>query len=436
MKQHLGNVLYGFLDYAAYPAAMLLAAPIVLHNLGVAAYGMWSVVTAVVSAGSILAAGFGDANIQHVSRQRGQGNRAAMLGTVRMLLACNLLLALVAAAAVVCFGPLAARHIVRQASDLRTDCIHCLYLAALLIILRAIESVCISTQRAFERYGAAIRVSVLARLLCLVAGAALTWRVRNVSIILLVAVVVNTLSTLWQFTKLRGLLDVRSIRPAFDLSGSRSFFRFGGYSWLLAASGILFGQVDRIVMGVWMGAAPVAAYALSTQLAQPIYGVTAAGLHFLLPHLANRSTTLPRSALRHTVLIAVACNAALVVGLTVLIGTLGPRVLTLLGRGALGDSTTKLFVPIVISAALLGLSVTPTYALYAFDRIRLVSAFNLVGGAVTVLSMLWLGRAWGVTGIAYARFGFGAASVLLYLPLMQLFRSEKSAHLVPLSEGA
>ena len=30
MKAHLSNALYGVVDYAAYPAAMLLAAPVIL----------------------------------------------------------------------------------------------------------------------------------------------------------------------------------------------------------------------------------------------------------------------------------------------------------------------------------------------------------------------------------------------------------------------
>ena len=41
------------------------------------------------------------------------------------------------------------------------------------------------------------------------------------------------------------------------------------------------------VLGVSLGAVTVAAYALCTQLAQPIYGFAASGLHFLFPHLAE-----------------------------------------------------------------------------------------------------------------------------------------------------
>ena len=77
MRAHVSNAAYGVLDYAAYPVAMLVAAPILLRHLGNAQYGAWVVCTAVVSTGSIIAAGFGDANIQHVASSRGHRDHDA-----------------------------------------------------------------------------------------------------------------------------------------------------------------------------------------------------------------------------------------------------------------------------------------------------------------------------------------------------------------------
>ena len=429
MRRQLSNVLYGVLDYAAYPAAMLLAAPVVLRNLGVEAYGVWAIMTAVVSAGSILAAGFGDANIKHVSEQRGLGDRNALIAAVRALLGLNLLLAVVASASVWLLAVVASHRIVPDGSQLNFDCILSLRLAAILIGLRAVESVCISTQRAYERYGSAVRISVLARLFSLLTGAALTPVVHHVAIIMAVAVAFNAISTWWQFRHLRKLLGVRTLRPAFQAAASRDLFHFGMYSWILAASSILFGQADRLVLGVWLGAAPVAGYALCTQLTQPIYGLAAAGLHFLFPYLANRTATQSPSDLRNATLIAAVGNVLFVVAAAVLVQLLGPRILTWLGRGAFQAETHQLLVPIVWSTALLGLSVTPTYALYAFNRIRLVTLCNVAGAVICLLLMVWLGRSMGAKGIAWARLSFGAVTVLLYLPLLQLLRKPNSGRI-------
>ena len=70
MRRQISNFVYGLLDYAAYPFGMLALAPIVLRDLGAAQYGVWAVATATVSFGSIVASGFGDANIQQVATRR------------------------------------------------------------------------------------------------------------------------------------------------------------------------------------------------------------------------------------------------------------------------------------------------------------------------------------------------------------------------------
>jgi O-antigen/teichoic acid export membrane protein len=429
MKSHFNNIFYGMLDYAVYPLAMLLVAPMILRNLGTAAYGLWSVMTAVVSIGSILAAGFGDANIQHVSEQRGLGDREKILSAVRTLLGCNVLLAAMAATTVLLLSAIAADRIVPETGVSRSDCIQCFWLAAALIALRAVESVCISTQRAYERYGAAVRVSIGARLISVLAGTGLTRFVGRVSMILVVTVIVSALGTAWQFHHLRQLLGVRKISPSWNFAESKSFFHFGMYSWLIAASGLAFSQFDRVILGVWAGAAPVASYALCTQLAQPIYGLVAAGLHILFPYLASRADTGSEAVLHRVTVLATVCNWALVVSAAVLLWAMAPRLLSYLGHNIFEHGKSRLLAPTLISSALLGLSVCPTYAMFAYRQIRTVAVVNVLGAALSIACMLVLGRLWGAMGIAYARLVYGAATLYLYVPMWRILRRMKPSGL-------
>lgn len=75
MKRHIGNSIYGLLDYAAYPVGMLLIAPIVLRTLGIASYGIWTIAMAVANVGAIVASGFGDAIIRQVAHGARTGPR-------------------------------------------------------------------------------------------------------------------------------------------------------------------------------------------------------------------------------------------------------------------------------------------------------------------------------------------------------------------------
>src|SRR5271168_228797 len=281
MRAHLSNAAYGILDYGAYPIGMLVVAPTVLHNLGVAQYGVWALATAAVSIGGIIASGFGDANIQHVASRRGMGDESALLRAVRSMMGINLVLGLAFALIGWMVSPLTAAHMTAANVQLRQSCLWSLRIASLMMAVRAIESVCISTQRAFERYGAAVQISIVARLLALAVSAGLTFVCRS-AVAMMVATGLLMVASLWlQLLYLRNLLSTDSLTPAFDRESVRALFGFGAFSWLQAVAGVVFSQVDRMMLGVSLGAGVVASYALSAQMAQPIFGFAASGLHFL-----------------------------------------------------------------------------------------------------------------------------------------------------------
>jgi O-antigen/teichoic acid export membrane protein len=426
MKMHLTNAAYGVLDYAAYPIGMLLVAPVVLHHLGVAEYGIWTVATAAVSTGGIIASGFGDANIQHVAKLRNSSGKGAVEDAVRCMVGINLALGAALALAGWLLSPDAARHIAGSDARQMQDCLLSLRLASALMLVRALESVCISTQRAFERYGAAVRISIGARVLTLAVAAVLAYAGRGIASIMEVTAVLLVLGTLAQFYRLREFLGGVSFRPAFHRDAVKALFGFGVFSWLQAVAGVMFGQVDRLLIGVSLGAVAVASYALCVQLAQPIFGLTASGLHFLFPYLSSRVGTISTPELRRTLGWAFVSNLLLVgVGIVLLL-VFGDRVLRTWAGEAIAQSAAPIFPLIVIGSALLGLSVTGTYAMLAMGRVRTVTWLSVAGGMAMLLMMWGLLPHGGVHGLAIARLCYGSFSLLLYLPLIRRLMSGSS----------
>jgi O-antigen/teichoic acid export membrane protein len=423
MKAHLFNAAYGILDYGAYPIGMLVVAPVVLRNLGVAQYGVWAVATAAVSTGGIIASGFGDANIQHVASCRGAGDHGMLLRAVRSMMGINLVLGVLFAAIGWMLSPLAASHVAANDAALQSSCLWSLRIASVLMAVRAVETVCVSTQRAFERYGAAVRVSILAKLLALAAAAGLTFVSHSVSAIMAATGSLTVLGLLLQLVQLKRLLSAESLLPAFDRDAMRVLLGFGTFSWLQAVSGVVFSQVDRLMLGVSLGAVAVASYALCAQMAQPIFGFAASGLHFLFPYLSNRSASLSPASLRQPVLIAFVCNLIFVAVTTGFLLLLGGRILHAWAGAAIAQSAAPVLTMIIWSSALLGLNVTATYALLALGGVRIVTWFNLAGGAVMLLLMLYLTPRLGIQGIAIARVSYALIPLFLYIPLLRhLFR--------------
>jgi O-antigen/teichoic acid export membrane protein len=428
MKAHLSNAICGVLDYAAYPVGMLLAAPLLLHHLGVAQYGVWVVATAAVTTGSIIASGFGDAAIQHVASIRGQGNTDNLVHAVRSMVGINLILGVFLASISWAMAPLIARHVTFANPNLRTICLSSLRIGSPLMLVRAIESVCISTQRAFERYGAAVRVSIIARLLTLVAAVVLAWRNFEVTGIMIGTAVLLVLGTIVQLIRLKQHLGASSLMPSFDRDATKALFNFGAFSWLQAVTGVMFTQADRLILGVSLGATAVTSYVLCVQISQPIYGLAASGLHFLFPYLAGRYAVVDTAALKKTILIAFGVNLLFVGFGTAIVLMFGRQVLNAWMGPTIAMSSSGVLGPVTWSFALLGLSVTGYYALLAFGRVRAVTLINIGGGTVMLLMMILALHRTSIHGVAMARLCYGLITLLMYYPLTQLLNIGPNAH--------
>jgi O-antigen/teichoic acid export membrane protein len=429
VRSHLSNAAYGVLDYAAYPIAMLVSAPTLLKHLGVAQYGIWIVATAALNTGSIIASGFGDANIQYISSARSYGDSGVLLRAVRSMLGINLLLGAALAAISWMLVPIAARHVVGSAASLEAPCVLSLRLASALMLVRAVESVCVSTQRAFERYGAAVRISLFARVITVAAAVLLSMRGFGVAAIMVATACFMVLSTAAQLIRLKHYLGASSLRPSFDRQATSALFSVGAFSWLLAVSSVVFTQADRLLLGVSLGAATVTAYALCVQMAQPVYGIAASGLHFLFPYLSARSATSEPAAIRKAVLAAFAVNLLIVAAGTGILLLYGPVALYAWVGRPVAQSATSILTPIVCSFALLGLSVTGYYSLLALGHFHMVTALNLSGGSIMLLLMVWLLQLQGVHGIAMARLSYGLIALLMYVPLARVLGGARAPSL-------
>src|SRR5664279_4130184 len=127
---------------------------------------------------------------------------------------------------------------------------------------------------------------------------------------------------------------------------------------MLATSGVLFSQADKLIGGVSFGAAAIASYALCAQMAQPIYGLAASGLHFLFPYLSGKRVTASSTTLKRAVLLALTANVAFVLLSTLGLLLFGNRILLLWGGSSIARSGAPLLPIVVWSSALLSLNVT------------------------------------------------------------------------------
>lgn len=434
MRRHLINAVCGALDYASYPLGMLLVAPIVLHRIGTSEYGMWIMATAIISTGGIIASGFCDAGIQRVAQLRATNHGQDIADTIRSIMGINLVLGTVMSVLTWMAAAWLAPRIPGEPLTVAREHVAAIHIASAAILLRAVETVGVSTLRAFEEYRATVQISILTRLLTLITAAVLAllrWGIVSILFATAGFLLVGACLQLWQVRRLPLKL---SLWPKFHCSATRSLLGRGFFAWLQALGGAMFGQADRILLGASLGVGAVAPYALCVQFAQPIFGLTASGLHFVFPYLSTQTKNLDRRKYQRTLLQALLSNLLLVSTGVALLLVIGVRLIRLWAGPAVAHSAASILLPIVAGSAFMGLGVTGTYAMQALGLFRTVACVSLVGHSAMLIVMYVLLHHGGLRGLAFSRLGYGAVSLMIYLPLAaQLTRRTRNTAQV---EGA
>ncbi len=411
------NALYGVLDYLAFPLGMLLSAPFLLRHLGASQYGVWLLAGATVSSGGIVSGSFGDAAIKYVGECRGRQDWQGVTRIVRNMISINLALSFALGCALWFLAPYVATHTVRADVGLRTACVTSLRIGCGLLVVKSIESVFISTLRAFETYGSPVKIAIASRFAILTSAIVLTRWGGNVVWIMAATFLLSVLGMLAQGFALRLKIGRFSLLPSWDRGTLSSIAIFGTFSWLQAVSSVAFSQADRFVVALFMGAPAVAYYGLCTQAAQPIHGLVSSAMHFLFPHLSVRYGVAPIAEIRRKVGLAIRVNFALVGALSLPLVLFGNYFLRMWIRGAFDQQARYLFPTIACSFALLGLNITAHYALLAAGKVRVVTYLNLLAGLVMLLLMAALIPTHGLQGAALARLSYGPITCLAYLSL-------------------
>jgi O-antigen/teichoic acid export membrane protein len=426
MKRELSNAIYGVLDYLAYPLGMLAIAPITLREFGNERFGIWIFAGTAINIGAIAASGFGDANIRVVAMRKANGDPQSVLRAVRSTMGIHVILGGAMTIIAWFLAPLLTAHLISNLPALRNDCVWSLRLAAIMIFLRAVESVCVSTQRAYERYGAAVGVSVAARLASLIAAATLPMSTHSVFIVLAATCVLSGLGVSFQLAQLGRLLHTVNLLPTLERETSLVLLTFGVFAWVQAVSGLVFGQLDRLLAGLTFGAAAVTAYSLCVQLCQPIYGVAAAGLHFIFPRIATHLALDDNRGARRAILVGVCANVLIVCAGTAVVLLFGHTILRAWGGKDVARMTASILPVIAWSTALAGLAVAGSYSLLALGKVRILTCITLTAGAVMLGSMSWLAPRHGLDGLAWGRMLYGPITCIVYIPLLMFLSKRPS----------
>lgn len=438
MLNRLANPVWAVLEYGWYPLLVFIATPWFLRQLGTEHYGHWMLLTAIVGIGAVLNVGTGAATIKAVSAGRGRLDIRAVARATRASLGLATIGGFVLALIVVItlyFGGNVLLHRMGDPSAIQLTA----FAAALLIWIEQLDNVFSSAMKGAEYFGMAARIEIACKTLQIgIASLALTrWHSLESLYVSLICVALIRLAVKAQFAM--RLLSIPFPYPSFDATSD--VLHFAKWGWLQGIGGVLFGVVDRLLVGALLGATSLAYFSIASQLAMQIHAISAAGLSVIFPKVSRQIEAGQSSAMWRVVKVTAAGNFLFSTTIALALILLSPVIVHIWLKPETAAPVLSILPWLVGAYWVLALNVVPYYALLGLGRVRAIGLSVLTSGAVAIVAMYLAVTRFGLVGTPAGRACYAITSMILILPLIQEFVRYRATsphspqHLIGRSDG-
>jgi len=417
----MGKVSWSVADQLAAPVIQLALIPYMLRHMGAEQFGLWILSMSFLGAMQFVSLGASAALINEVSHRQHGGRQASVEPLVRCAVAIvfyGSAASLVAAGAATLLMPQAAPQWGVDNLPLHV------VLTVLVVAVSEIDNLFACTLRGLERFAVAAKIELAGRAVWAVAVLVIASHDGSAGAVLLITLgltVVKAALKAWAVQKL--LQSGRPVWwPAFSASDAGALLPFGGWALVQSVSGLLFMSADRWLIGLHLGAAPLALYNICLQFAQISHTLLSAALQVIVPltsrHLgAGNREALVRYGMRGAAGAAVACLL-----LPAVLAIFAPQILSLWLSPAFSAENTPLARLLLLAFAVLCINIPSYFMLIGLGDIRFTSLLNLLAGSVCATLLVAL-EPDGLQDFAHIRVLYGVLLLSSWLQLRQRLRA-------------
>jgi O-antigen/teichoic acid export membrane protein len=408
------SVAFSVVGFAWPVVLLLLTTPLVLRGLGDAAYGVWALVGNIVGYLAVLNT-MQTAGTKYLAEFVARGDDLKVRRLLGTSLGFNVAVGVLGAVAVFALArPLATRWLEIPVA-LQPASVAAFRIAALGFLLNALWWWGAAILAGLQRFDWLTGVTIAATTIS-TAGTVYAVEAGYGVVGVAVATVCGTLTSVLASAVLaRRLLGTARFRLAWDATMLRSVLAYGWFSTAQVVFGVLVTQLDRTLLGAWVGVAAVAVYSVPLSVATRIHQLAARALEVVFPLASGLVGTARHDDLVRLYTRAQTLNTALVVALAVPLAVLARELLGIWLGPAFAASAAPVLQLLVVAYALLGLGVVAAAILAGSGRPGVNTAFVAALGVANSAGYWLLIPRWGAVGAAAAS---AAASALCVPPVL------------------
>jgi O-antigen/teichoic acid export membrane protein len=393
------NVATRYLSVAGEMVTGLITLPFNLHHLGADAYGLWMLTAGVTIHFSILDLGYGGAMVKFIAQYRAWRDTTALneiASTLFFLFAAFGVFAYLVAVGLA-FN---LDHVFRLDPAQAEIGKWILLIIGVNVALNFPFSVYGGVTSGFQRYDINNMVAIVSNVV--VAAVNIAVVLMGYGLIPLVAATTSVrIATLFVYRRSAfTVYPSLAIRPAlFRRSRLREVTGFSIYSSVIDWANKLNYELDEVVIGVFLGAAPVAAWAVADRIISGTQRLTNQGNAVLFPVVVDADATQQIGRLQKVLIEGTRLSLASVLPIAVVLIVMAyPLVNAWVGAKMI--VAAPVIQILAVAVALRVGNATSTTLLKGAGQVRRVAIVNIVTGAVNLVMSAALVRTYGLAGVA------------------------------------
>jgi O-antigen/teichoic acid export membrane protein len=418
----LKNGFYNALSGLIRIGLALLTIPILIRIIGVEEYGLWTLAYAVIVMVGLAEAGLATTTTVFVSQDLEKDDVDGLSQTLTVSFGAMFVLATLAGIALYFGSEPVVSYFPKLGESQQLSSVQALQIGGLIVWARLLQQVLVGVEQAYQRYDLTNMLNTAQSLLFSLGMIVVAW-LGGKTVALMQWQAAATLAVLFSHVLVVWLL-VRglNLRLIWDRKKGLAVARYSTATWLASLGGVIFTQVDRLIVGALLGTTVLGVYAAITNITMQINTFSALPIQPMLPVISSFMVkqSIDQEMLQRQVKQALQINCLVALGMGSLLLILAPLVLHFILGGSPSSETVFAFRIATTIYALYSVNAVGFYVLFGANAVTECMIVQLVSGCFSLLLIAIGANTLGFLGAILGNSGYLGVWLLTFFGMKKL----------------
>jgi len=398
----IGNAIAGVIGYAWPVALTLVTTPYIVHKLGNDVYGVLALVTSVLGFFAFLDLGITNASVKYIAEAYAKNDIIEISKIIGSSLFVFITVGVIGGILIAIMTSTLVQRLLKIPPALVSDSMFAFYVASCGFLLNMVVGVFAAVPRAIQRFDLATKLNIIigtTLTLLIVLTVYLGYGLKQV-------VIINFLSSILSLIAYAALakrhLKGITISIQFDHSTFQKLFHFGIYALLATISSAILFQLDKLLIGSYLGSAFVAFYVVPATIAIGIYNIVVNLMGVIFPLCSHLLATGEHDKLRELYLKASKYAFIIVISLATPVVILSNQIMSHWMGAEYGLKSSSILAILAVSSVFTSMTAIPSFILYGIGMPGVNAKFSLLSAILNPCLCVLLIPRIGLIGAAVA----------------------------------